>query len=267
MKPTSVLITGAAGALGQALRERLKGRYPLLRLSDRAAMAPAGPGEDVVVADLADAAAIGRLCQGIEAIVHLGGQSVEGRWDQVIAPNLIGAINLYEGARMAGVDRVLFASSNHAIGFYRRTERIDHTAQPRPDSRYGLSKAFGEDLSHTYALKHGIRGFCMRIGSCCPEPVNARMLATWQSFDDFARLVTVGLEADYTYEIVYGVSANTRSWWDNANAHRLGYAPKDNAEIFAGKLENLVFDNPLDDSLQGGQYVAPDYTGKPDWIG
>ena len=107
MKPSSILITGAAGALGQALRTRLAGHYRLIRLSDRAVMTPASPGEEVVVADLGDAAATARLCVGIEAIVHLGGQSVEGSWDQVIAANLVGAINLYEGARLAGVDRVL----------------------------------------------------------------------------------------------------------------------------------------------------------------
>lgn len=266
MKPSKILITGAAGALGRALRERLQGRYALLRLSDRAAMAPAAAGEETVVAELTDAAAVARQCTGIDAIVHLGGQSVEGTWDQVIQANLIGAINLYEGARLAGVDRVLFATSNHAIGFYRRTQRIDHAAPPRPDSRYGLSKAFGEDLSQYYALKHGIRGFCMRIGSCTEPPVNERMLSTWQSYDDFARLVTVGLEADYTYEIVYGVSRNTRSYWDNANAYRLGYDPKDNAETFARELEGKVQPHPLDEALQGGQYISPDYTGKPDWI-
>ena len=267
MKPSKILITGAAGLLGRALRERLKGRYALVRLSDRAAMAPAGPGEETVVAELTDAAAIARLCQDVEAVVHLGGHSVEGAWDQIIQANLIGAINLYEGARLAGVDRVLFATSNHAIGFYRRTERIDHTAPPRPDSRYGLSKAFGEDLSQYYVLKHGIRGYCMRIGSCIGRPVNERMLSTWQSLDDFARLVTVGLEADYTYEIVYGVSRNTRTWWDNANAERLGYAPKDDAEVYAAKVAGVLLGHALDDTLQGGQYVSPDYTGKSDWIG
>jgi uronate dehydrogenase len=266
MKPSTILITGAAGALGRALRERLQGRYGLMRLSDRAAMVPPGPGEETVVAELTDVAAVARICQGVEAIVHLGGQSVEGTWDQVIQANLIGAINLYEGARQAGVDRVLFATSNHAIGFYRRTQRIDHTAPPRPDSRYGLSKAFGEDLSQYYALKHGIRGFCMRIGSCTEPPVNERMLSTWQSYDDFSRLVTVGLEADYTYEIVYGVSRNTRSTWDNSNAYRLGYNPKDNAETFASELEGKIQPDPLDEVLQGGQYISPDYTGKPDWI-
>ena len=106
----------------------------------------------------------------------------------------------------------------------------------------------------------------MRIGSCCPRPVNARMLATWQSFGDFAQLVTVGLESDYRYEIVYGVSRNTRSWWDNSNAYRLGYAPQDNAEVYAAEVENIDLGHPLDDALQGGQYISPDYSGKPDWI-
>lgn len=264
--PLKILVTGAAGALGRALRERLQARYALLRLSDRAEMAPATAGEETVVADLTDADATAQLCAGIDAIVHLGGQSVEGTWDQVIQANLIGAVNLYEGARKAGVDRVLFASSNHAIGFYRRTERIGPGAPPRPDSRYGLSKAFGEDLSRYYALKHGIRGFCMRIGSCFPEPVNARMLSTWQSYDDFARLVVVGLEADYRYEIVYGVSRNTRSWWDNTEAYRLGYDPQDDAERFAPQVEGIVLAHDLDEGLQGGPYVSPDYTGKPDWL-
>lgn len=266
MPPSRILITGAAGALGKTLRQHLAGRYALMRLSDRAAMTPAGANEETIVADLGDASATAQLCEGIDAIVHLGGHSVEGGWDQIISANLIGAINLYEGARRAGVDRVLFATSNHAIGFYRRTQRIDHTAPPRPDSRYGLSKAFGEDLSQYYALKHGIRGFAMRIGSCIEKPVNARMLSTWQSYGDFARLVTVGLEADYRYEIVYGVSRNTRSYWDNANAYRLGYDPQDNAEIHAAELEGKLLGHALDDELQGGQYVSPDYTGNPEWI-
>jgi uronate dehydrogenase len=267
MSSSRILITGAAGALGRALRERFQGRYLLLRLTDRAEMAAAGAGEEVVRCDLTDAPAIAAACRGMKAIVHLGGQSVEGSWEQVASANLIGLINLYEGARLAGVDRVLFASSNHAIGFYPRTQRIDHTASPRPDSRYGLSKAFGEDMALYYCLKHGIRGFCMRIGSCFPKPVNARMLSTWQSYDDFARLVAVGLEADYRYEIVYGVSRNTRSWWDNSNAYRLGYDPKDSAEAYAKEVEHITLGHPLDEALHGGQYVSPDFSGKPEWVG
>jgi len=263
MTVSRILVTGAAGALGRQVRSRLAGRYSLIRSSDIVAMDPAGLGEETVVADLADAAAVAGICEGIDAIVHLGGQSVEGSWEQVIAANLIGLINLYEGARQAGVQRVLFASSNHAIGFHRRSERIDHTAPARPDTRYGFSKAFGEDLACLYAYKYGIKGLSLRIGSCFPKPTNRRMLSTWLSYADFVRLVEVGLTADYVNEIVYGVSANSRSWWDNANAYRLGYAPEDNAEAYAAEVEHIVSDDPIEEAFQGGSYTSPEFIGDP----
>jgi uronate dehydrogenase len=258
-----LLITGAGGGLGRVLRERMRGRFPALRLSDIAPMEPAGPGEEVIPCDLADEAGVADLCRGVDAIVHLGGFSRETDWPGIVAPNILGAIHLWEGAREAGTDRVLFASSNHAIGLYRRAQVIDHTAPPLPDSRYGLSKAFGEDLACLYAYKHGVRGLCMRIGSCFPKPSNARALSTWLSYDDFERLVTVGLTADYTYEIVYGVSRNTRGFWDNRNAVRLGYDPQDDAEAFAGEVAHLTRADPLDEERQGGPYVPPDFTGDP----
>lgn len=266
MATKRVLITGAAGALGKELRRRLYGRYPLVRLSDMNAMEPARKGEEVAQCDLADAFAVDRICEGIDAIVHLGGQSVEAPWERVIQSNLIGCINLYEGARKAGVDRVIFASSNHAIGFYHRRQRLDHNSAAKPDSRYGVSKAFGEDLSRYYASKHGIRGLCLRIGSCFPKPINARFLSTWLSYDDFERLIEVGLNADYIYEIAYGVSNNTRSWWDNSRIEALGYRPKDNAETYAKEVEGIVMDNPIDEAHHGGQYCSPDFSGKPEWL-
>lgn len=256
-----VLITGAAGALGKVLREKLAGAYPILRLSDAVEMAPAKKGEEVARCELSDAAQVDELCRGVDAIVHLGGQSVEAPWPRVMQSNIVGLVNLYEAARKAGVKKILFATSNHAVGFYRRSQTIDHTANARPDSRYGLSKAFGEDVSFYYAHKHGISGFCMRIGSCFPKPVNARMLWTWLSYPDFVRLVRVGLAADYTYEIVYGVSRNTRMFWDNANAYRLGYDPKDDAEIYARDVEKILFDNPADNLCHGGNFISPDFTG------
>ncbi len=259
----SLLVTGAAGGIGRTLRTSLKGRYPLIRWSDVVAMAPAGPGEECVTADLSDAGAMIDLCAGMDAILHLGGQSTEAAWPVVQAANIQGLINLYEAARLAGTKRVLFASSNHAVGLWRRSNLIDHTAPARPDGRYGLSKAFGEDLSQLYAYKHGIAGFCMRIGSCFEKPANQRMLSTWLSFADFTRLAIVGLEADYTYEIVYGVSRNTRSWWDNANAYRLGYDPQDNAEVFAADVEHIIGAVPMDEDFQGGGFVSPDFTGDP----
>ena len=256
-----VLVTGAAGNLGRELRAKLAGFAPVMRYSDRDAMPAAGPDEEVIRADLADAGAIETVCEDVDAIVHLGGQATEGPWATVMAANIAGAVNLWEGARKAGVKRVLFASSNHAIGFHRRTERLDHTSPAWPDSRYGLSKAFGEDISRYYAFKHGIEGFCMRIGSCFPAVTNARMLSTWLSYADFVRLVKTGLEAEYLYEIVYGVSRNTRGWWDNSNAYRLGYDPQDDAEQFAAEVEHLVSHDPLDEARQGGMYVPPDFTG------
>jgi uronate dehydrogenase len=258
-----VLITGAAGALGKQLRRRLAGIAPSLRLSDVAAMEPAGPGEEVVLADLADAVAVEALCRDVDAIVHLGGVSVERSWEEVFPANIAGAVNLWEGARKAGVKRVLFASSNHAVGLYRRSQCIDHTAPARPDSRYGLSKAFGEDVASLYAYKFGVRGFCMRIGSCFPEPTNERALGSWLSYDDFERLVRVGLTADYTYEIVYGVSANKRAWWDNRRAFELGYRPQDNAEVFADRVGHIRQPNDVDETFQGGFYVTPDMTADP----
>ncbi len=266
MTVSNILVTGAAGALGKELRARLKGRYSLVRYSDIVAMAPAEAGEDTVIADLSDAVAMARACEGMDAIVHLGGQSVEGRWSQVISANLIGLINVYEGARLAGVKRIIFASSNHAIGYHRRTERIDHTAPARPDTRYGLSKAFGEDLASFYADKYDIKGFSLRIGSCFPKPTNARMLATWLSYDDFARLVEVGLTADYHNKIVYGVSRNSRLWWDNANAYRLGYDPQDDAEIFAAEVGHIVSGDPVEEEFQGGSYTSPEFVGTIDRV-
>ena len=263
MRIDRLLITGAAGALGAVLRHHLAGRYPHLRLSDRQPLGEAGAGEELVVCDLADAAAVDRLLEGVDACVHLGGQPVEADWPTLMASNIAGCVNLWEAARKTGTRRILFASSNHAIGFYPRSTRIDHTSPAKPDSRYGLSKAFGEDLGLTYANKHGISCLAMRIGSCTKEPRDERMLSTWLSLPDWCRLVEAGLEADYVYEVVYGVSANPRSWWDNANAYRLGYRPQDNAETFADRLVGKVSGDPVSDAHHGGTFVGADFTGDP----
>lgn len=259
-----VLLTGAAGNLGRELRTRLAGRFPVLRLSDIADMAPAGPGEEVVPCDLSDAAAVAELCRDVDAILHFGGQSTEAGWDKVLPANIIGAVNLWEGARLAGVRRIVFASSNHAIGMHRRSTMIDHRTMAAPDGRYGLSKAFGEDLAALYAYKHGISAFCIRIGSSFTEPADARQLSTWMSFDDLGRMVEVALAADYTYEIVYGVSDNSRSWWDNSNAERLGYRPVDSADRFIAALDGKRSDEPVAEMTQGGTFSSLEFTGDPD---
>ena len=261
-----LLITGAAGGLGKVLRTGLVGSTEIIRLSSRSDIGELAPHEEHVRADLADAEAVERMLEGVDAGVHMGGQSTEAPWDVIVAANIVGCINLYEAARKAGTKRIIFASSNHVIGMYPRDRRLDHATPPRPDSRYGLSKAFGEDLACLYAYKHGVRGFSMRIGTCFPEPMNARALSSWMSYADLERLIKVGLHADYVNEIVYGVSRNTRSWWDNSNAYRLGYDPQDDAEAFADKVGHIKSTDPLEEDFQGGSFVPPEFAADPSRI-
>lgn len=257
-----ILLTGAAGGLGKMLREGLVGAAPIIRLSSRSDLGEAAAHEEIVYADLADAAAVDRLLEGVDAVVHMGGQSTEAPWETIIASNIVGLINLYEAARKAGTQRIIFASSNHVIGMHPRTRRLDHASEPRPDSRYGISKAFGEDLASFYAYKYGISSLCIRIGSSFPEPKSRRMLSTWQSYRDLTQQIRAGLEADYLFEIVYGASANTRGWWDNGNALRLGYRPQDDSEAFAPKVEGLGEEDPVAEALQGGGFAGKEYVGE-----
>lgn len=260
-----VLITGAAGTIGRALRDGLRGAYPSLRLSDIAPLGEAGPGEELVPADLRDLAEVEVAMAGVDAVVHLGGMSVENTWEIVHEANIVGCYHVFEAARRQGVKRVVFASSNHAIGFYRRSERIDDTAMFRPDSRYGLSKLFGEGLGRLYADKHGIACVCLRIGSWQPKPQNLRMLSTWLSPRDGIHLVRRALDApDVHFEIVYGVSANDRNWWDNPGGTRIGYAPRDNAEAVAEELEARMApeDEPeTERAFHGGPFCAMEFSG------
>ena len=165
--------------------------------------------------------------------MHLGAYSVEGPWQPILQANIIGAYNLYEAARRHGVRRIVFASSNHVTGFYRQSETIDAGQPPRPDGLYGLSKAFGEDLSRFYFDRYGIETACLRIGSSYPEPKDRRMLATWLSYDDLRRLVTACLTTPVLgHTIVFGMSANPVTLWDNRLARHVGYVPRDSSEPF-----------------------------------
>ena len=167
-----VLITGAGGGIGRSLRETLRGVYPVLRLSDRVALAPARDGEEIDRTEISDMAAVERMVEGVDGIIHLGGNSGENTWDVILQSNIIGVYNVFEAARRAGVQRVVMATSNHAVGFYPRTQTIDHRVLPRPDSRYGLSKAFSEALASLYADKHEIGFLCVRIGNFGTRPID-----------------------------------------------------------------------------------------------
>lgn len=228
-----LLLTGAAGGLGTVLRTRLKANCDVLRLSDHVDLGAAAADEEIVLADLADAAAVEAMVAGVDAIVHMGGVSVEGPFAPILQANILGAVNLYEAARKQSVKRVIFASSNHVTGFYRQDQTITADDAPRPDGFYGLSKAFGEDLSRLYFDRYGIETACIRIGSSFAEPRDRRMLATWLSFDDLHRLITACLTTPMLgHSIVFGMSDNAVTWWDNARARHIGFVALDSSDIF-----------------------------------
>jgi uronate dehydrogenase len=263
--PTSLrfarlLLTGAAGGLGRELRPRLKACCDRLRLSDVADLGAAAPGEELHPARLEDRAAVLGMLEGVDAVVHLGGVSTERPFDVILQANIVGAYNLYEAARQQGVKRIVFASSNHVTGFYRQDEVIDPRAPVRPDGYYGLSKAFGENLAQFYFDRYGIETVSLRIGSSFPEPKDCRMLATWLSYDDLERLVVASLTAPVVgHTVIYGMSDNTTTWWDNTSARHVGYRPRDSSEPFRAAVE--ARQAPLDRSdpaaiRQGGGFVT-----------
>ena len=260
----NVLVTGAAGDVGTHLRRELAGRYRL-RLSDLRRVTPPGKNESFLRADISRMADALRITRGVDAVVHLGGYSVEGPWAPILRANIIGCYNVFEAARRNGVRRILFASSNHAVGFYRRDQVIDHRVAIKPDGRYGVSKAFGEALGSLYADKYGMEVFCIRIGNVNPQPIDKRRLAIWISPRDLAQLVTIGIErSELHFEIVYGVSGNTRSWYDNSNATRLGYRPRDNAEAYAPEvLARETPGDPRAERYQGGLFVHAEAVPNP----
>jgi uronate dehydrogenase len=264
--PRTVLLTGAAGGLGTLMRQLLPAYGYELRLFDAA---PVPDAPDAVTGDLADRAALREAVRGADAVVHLAGISLEASFDQILRANIEGTYNLYEAAREEGVRRVVFASSNHAIGYTPWPEPggplIGVDTPRRPDTFYGLSKSFGEDLAQLYWDRHRMETVSIRIGSCFPEPTSVRMLAVWMSPADGARLFHAALTApDVGHTVVYGSSANTRLPWDLSSARALGYEPRDDSETYADKLiaeqGELDPDNPEQAHL-GGHFC----TDPPRW--
>ncbi len=233
-----LLLTGAGGNLGQELRPRLKAYCDVLRVSHRRDLGPAAAGEEVQIAALEDAEQMMSLLEGVSAVVHMGGVSTEQPWAPILAGNIVGMVNLYEAARLKGVKRIVFASSNHVTGFYRQDEVVNTRMPPKPDGFYGLSKAFGEDLAQMYWDRWGIETVSLRIGSSFTEPRDRRMLATYLSYDDLERLVVAALTAPIVgHSIIYGMSDNQTTWWDNTHAQHIGYRPKDSSDIFRNAVE------------------------------
>ncbi len=260
-----ILLTGAIGGIGTRLRQLLPSIYPDLVLSDLTAPADLKPAETFKAADLADMAQVEAICEGIDGIIHLGGFSVEGPWDVILPANIIGCYNLFEAARRKGVKRVVFASSNHAVGFYPRHTRIGNDVQPRPDGRYGVSKVFGEALGSLYADKHGMGVTCLRIGNFGDQPLDQRRLSIWLSPDDMVQLCCIGLDhPDIHFEVLYGASLNERSWWDNSRAYELGYRPTGRGEdhrAHAMAEQAKLSADPVADFYQGGMFCAMEFGG------
>jgi uronate dehydrogenase len=262
-----VLMTGASGGIGSKLRKLLPPIYPDLVLSDMRTPQDLSAGETFIEADLADYAAVERAVKGVDGIIHLGGFSVEGPWETILQSNIVGAYHLFEAAKVAGVKRIVFASSNHVVGFYPRKDKIGLDTLCLPDSRYGVSKAFGESLGALYAYKHGLGVLCIRIGNAGAKPENERQLSIWLKPTDLVSLIRIGLEREgLVYEVVYGVSNNLRTFWDNSRASELGYRPEGNAEDFVAealKAQQSLPPDPVGDHFQGGPFCSMEYSAGP----
>jgi uronate dehydrogenase len=245
-----IALTGAAGGVGSILSQGLRRDLRLLDIR------PA-PGCELL--DVRDLPAVEAAFSGVDAVIHLGAIPTEAPFEDILDHNLRGTYNVLEAARRCGVRRVVFASSNHATGMYARSERVGPDSPVRPDTYYGVSKAFGEALGRVYAEKWGVSVVCIRIGSCIERPLDRRHLSTWLSPRDAVALFAAALDAEVRFSIVYGVSANTRGWWDITSARALGYEPQDDAEAFAG----AVADDPSERfDTQGGQFTAPAFAGE-----
>lgn len=263
---TKIALSGAGGQLGSVLRAALPARGYVVRASGNASLPERiSEGEELMYGDLRQPEVVDRLLDGVDVLIHMAGTSVERPLSEIIENNLRALVEVYEGARRHGVRRVVFASSNHAIGMYPVAQTLATDCEFRPDGLYGLSKMWGEGLARLYWDKHGIESVCVRIGSCVAEPQEPRHLSTWLGHADFLHLIEQSISVpDLGFLVVWGVSANTRGRWDNSGAARLGYRPRQNAEDFAAEI--LSRPDPLDAigrRYQGGGFASIDFTPEP----
>ena len=254
----TVLITGAAGAIGTALRVGLRAGWSHLRLTDARPIKDPTPNEQAIVADVGDRAAIEKMMQGVSAVVHLTGVGADYSLEDLFRVNVRGVFDVFESARLAGVQRIVYASSNHAFGCYPIAERVSPELPTRPDSLYGAFKVYGESILRNYFDRHGIRSVSMRIGTYRTLPIDQRSLATWLSPGDVARMVDASLRhPDPGCLIVNGYSANTRIKIADTNWDFLGYKPKDNAEDHIEMLRSkgVDVDGPWEWPEHGGSHA------------
>jgi hypothetical protein len=233
-----IVLTGAAGRIGRMLRDRLARPDRVLRLVDIAPLVPS-PAEEAIQASVTDLAAMTAACAGAAAVIHLGGIPGEAPWEQIAEVNINGTYAVFEAARRAGVSRVIYASSNHAVGFAPRSSfPVPDYTFPAPDTYYGVSKVAGEALAALYHSRYGLDAICLRILTCADRPRDARALSTWLSPGDAGRLFEACLTAPSPgFRVAFGVSANTRGDFVSlAEARSLGYDPQDDAEAYAAEI-------------------------------
>lgn len=257
-----IVLTGAAGRLGGYLRKPLAAKCKTLVSTDIAPLTdPLIKGESFVQADLADYAKMAEIIKGADMVVHFGGHPDEKPFEDILHANIIGCYNIWQAAHEAGVRRIVYASSIHAVGLHPKTTAINIHTPHRPDSYYGLAKCFAEDMAKLYWDKKGLEAVCLRILSCA-NVTNSRALGSWLSYDDLIHLVERAVDTPTTgFAVIYGVSNNDRSPVDNSGASFLGYRPRDNAEQFAEDiLANAPDPNPRDPDqmMHGGPFATTD---------
>ncbi len=257
-----IVLTGAAGRLGGYLRKPLAAKCETLVSTDIAPLTdPLIKGESFVQADLADYAKMSEIIKGADMVVHFGGHPDEKPFEDILHANIIGCYNIWQAAHEAGVRRIVYASSIHAVGLHPKTTAINIHTPHRPDSYYGLAKCFAEDMAKLYWDKKGLEAVCLRILSCA-NVTNSRALGSWLSYDDLIHLVERAVDTPTTgFAVIYGVSNNDRSPVDNSGASFLGYRPRDNAEQFAEDiLANAPDPDPRDPDqmMHGGPFATTD---------
>jgi uronate dehydrogenase len=250
-----VLVTGAAGSIGSVLVRGLADRGHAVRGLDLVA----GPLDACelgwIVGDCLDPAVAGAAVDGVDAVVHLAGNPDEDSLPASLESHVHTTGRLLEAMLEHGVDRMAYASSNHAVGRTPRTDLLTTDVRPRPDTFYGVAKAGAEALLSLYADRHDLTLTALRIGSFEPRPSTVRALSTWLSPDDAVRLAEAAiLRTTSGFEVVYGISANTRAWWDLGPGRALGYHPRDDAEAYADSVRPRPEDQ-VEASHVGGPLV------------
>jgi uronate dehydrogenase len=265
---TKILLTGASGIIGSVLRPALLSRYRSVRLFDLNPVVDPMPGEEFVSGDVSNLDQIVAASKGVDCMLHFAGIPKEAAWEHILMTNIVGTYNAFEAARICGVRRVVFASSNHVVGFHRGDKDIGLDAEPRPDSRYGVSKVFGEGVARLYADKHGLEVVSLRFGSVRARPEDRRQIATWISYPDTIALVHSAIDTPGVhYSVAYGVSGNSRSRWSNVGSELIGYNPRDNAEDFVEEVFAHVGElDPVSRAFHGGPFCAEEFNGDPKQI-